>query len=136
MDINNAFPSHYLKKTDFPAPRQLIIDAVAMENLALDGHPADMKVAIYFNGAPKPMIAGKTVCMVLAAMFGPETDSWAGKQVEVFNDVTVIFNGAVGGLRVRPVPVAAQPQPVVVQAYADTNGVQPVPQSENPEPDW
>ena len=107
MDINSAFQSNYLKKTDFPAPRQLIIDAVVMENLAQDGHPADMKVVIYFNGAPKPMVANKTICMVLAAMFGPETDSWAGKQVEVFNDVTVVFNGAVGGLRVRPVDQAA-----------------------------
>ena len=114
MDINQAFPSNYLKKTDFPQPRQLIIDAVVMENLAQDGHPADMKVVIYFNGAPKPMVANKTICMVLAAMFGPETDGWIGKTVEVFNDVTVVFNGAVGGLRVRPVaqapaPVAEQP---------------------------
>ena len=112
MDINQAFPSKYLKKEDFKAPRQLIIDTVVMENLAQDGHPADMKVVIYFNGAPKPMVANKTICMVLAAMFCPETDVWAGKTVEVFNDVTVVYNGAVGGLRVRPVaqaPVAEQP---------------------------
>lgn len=126
MDINSAFPSNYLKKTDFPQPRQLIIDAVVMENLAQDGHPADMKVVIYFNGAPKPMVANKTICMVLAAMFGPETNSWIGKTVEVFNDVTVVFNGAVGGLRVRPVAQAvAQPVSQPIQAHADTNGVPP-----------
>ena len=122
MDINTAFPSNYLKKTDFPAPRQLIIDTVVMEDLAQDGHPADMKVVIYFNGAPKPMVANKTICMVLAAMFGPETDSWAGKQVEVFNDVTVVFNGAVGGLRVRPVTQpAAQPSPTQEFQQPTTN---------------
>ena len=125
MDINTAFPSNYLKKTDFPAQRQVIIDAVVMENLAQDGHPADMKVVIYFNGAPKPMVANKTICMVLAAMFGPETDSWIGKTVEVFNDVTVVFNGAVGGLRVRPVAPVAQAVTQPVQAHADTNGVPP-----------
>ena len=128
MDINQAFPSNYLKKTDFPAPRQVTIDAVVMENLAQDGHPADMKVVIYFNGAPKPMVANKTICMVLAAMFGPETDSWIGKTVEVFNDVTVVFNGAVGGLRVRPVAQAVdQPVPATasVQAHANTNGIPP-----------
>jgi len=113
MDINQAFPSKYLKKEDFKSPRQLIIDTVVMENLAQDGHPADMKVVIYFNGAPKPMVANKTICMVLAAMFGPETDAWAGKTVEVFNDVTVVFNGAVGGLRVRPI---AQAQPATPPA--------------------
>jgi hypothetical protein len=107
MNVSDAFPSKYLKKEDFPAPRQVIIDTVTMDNVAPADKPPEMKLVMYFTGAPKPMIVNKTVAMVLGAMLGNETNNWSGKTVEVFNDVTVVFNGAVGGIRIRPVGGAA-----------------------------
>jgi hypothetical protein len=103
MNVSDAFPSKYLKKEDFPTPRQVIIDTVTMDNVAPADKPPEMKLVMYFTGAPKPMIVNKTVAMVLGAMLGNETNNWSGKTVEVFNDVTVVYNGAVGGIRIRPV---------------------------------
>jgi hypothetical protein len=115
MNITDAFPSNYLKKEDFMQPRQLTIDSVKMENISHDDKPAEIKLVMYFNGAPKPMIVNKTVATVLGAMLGNETDHWPSNTVEVFNDVTVVYNGAVGGIRIRPVQQVPIAQPVAQQ---------------------
>ena len=119
--MNQTFPSPYLKKEDFPSPRQVTIDTFAIENVAPDGKPPEMKPVLYFNGAPKGMRINKTVLTVLGAILGNETDAWTGKQVEVFNDMTVVYDNKVGGLRIRPVQQVAQP----IQAHANTNGIPP-----------
>ena len=122
MDITQSFQTKYLQKTDFPAPRQLIIDTVTMENVAQDNQPQEMKPVLYFNGAPKPMVLNRTNANVCAALFGNETTGWQGKTVEVFNDVTIQFQGQLtGGIRIRPVQQVAQP----IQAHANTNGIPP-----------
>ena len=71
MDINQAFPSKYLKQSDIPQPKTVTIATVTMENVAMDNQPAEMKVVIHFHGAEKGMIANKTNCNILAALYGP-----------------------------------------------------------------
>ena len=114
MDITQSFPTKYLQKSDFAQPRVVTIDTVAMENVAIDSQPAEMKPVLFFKGAPKGMILNKTNANILAALFGPETDHWTGHQIEAYDDVTIQYQGKlVGGIRLRPV---AQPAAQEIKA--------------------
>jgi hypothetical protein len=110
MDITQSFPAKYLQKTDFTAPRQVIIDTVAMEDVSMDSQPTELKPVMFFKGAPKGMILNKTNANIMVALFGAETTAWSGQTVEAYNDVTIQFQGQLtGGIRLRPVQVLAQP---------------------------
>jgi hypothetical protein len=50
----------------------------------------------------KPLVLNLTNGHILADIFGNEDfDGWTGKEIVLFNDKTVIYNGKVGGIRVR-----------------------------------
>ena len=122
MDISKTYTGKYLTKNDFPAPRQVIIDTVTMENVAQDNQPQELKPVIFFKGAPKGMVLNKTNATILQMLYGNLTESWEGQTVECFNDVTIQYAGQItGGLRIRPVQQVAQP----IQAHANTNGIPP-----------
>ena len=122
MDILSSFPTKYLQKSDFAQPKLVTVDTVVMEDVSLDNQPAEMKPVLYFAVAPKGMILNKTNANICAALWGPETTVWAGKQIVAYDDVTIQYQGKlVGGIRLRPADTA----PPVVQAHANTNGIQP-----------
>ena len=122
MDILSSFPTKYLQKSDFAQPKLVTVDTVVMEDVSLDNQPAEMKPVLYFAGAPKGMILNKTNANICAALWGPETTVWAGKQIVAYDDVTIQYQGKlVGGIRLRPADTA----PPVVQAHANTNGIPP-----------
>jgi F0F1-type ATP synthase alpha subunit len=116
MDILGAYPSKYLQKTDFPAPRQVIVDTVAMEDVSLESQPTEMKPVLYFKGAPHGMVLNKTNANIMAVLFGSETTVWTGKTVEAFNDVTIQYQGQLtGGIRLRPIPQQAAQVDVAIR---------------------
>jgi len=117
MDIlGTAFPSNFAKKEDFPQPRLMTIASVVLEDISMDDHPADMKAVMHFAEADiKPCIVNKTNATVLSAQLGPDTDSWINRQIVVFNDMTVVFQGKAGGIRMKmqePQPVAGVAPPM------------------------
>jgi hypothetical protein len=134
MDIlGTAFPSNFAKKEDFPQPRLMTIASVMLEDISMDDHPAEMKAVMHFAEADiKPCIVNKTNATVLAAQIGPDTDSWINRQIVVFNDMTVVFQGKAGGIRMK----VQEPQPVAGIVAASPSGAmqtppgQPVPGSQ------
>lgn len=122
MDIlNEGFPSLYSKKEDFPQPRIVTIASIAMVDVGMEGHP-EMKPVMYFHDADvKPVIINKTNATSLAAQLGNETTAWTNRQVVIYNDPTVVYQGKVGGIRLRlpdPVQPAQQPAYQVPQTNA------------------
>ena len=107
MNINQAYPSNYLKKEDFTQPRACTIHMVKLENVAAAGQPEEMKPVLFINETDKGMVLNKTNANILAALYGPETDSWQGKPVQIYNDPTIQYAGQItGGIRFR---MPAQP---------------------------
>lgn len=97
MNINDAFPSKYLKATDLNNKTiKVTIRAVIEENVNQKLQPV-----LYFQGKDKGMVLNKTNAMTIAQMFGPDTDGWQGGNIEVFSAFVDYQGKQVQGLRVR-----------------------------------
>ena len=89
MDINAAFPSNYLKASDLAGQSyRLVIDRCENEQIT-DG---EWKPILYFSATQKGLVLNKTNAYALAAGWGPETNNWKGREVELYPD-TVMFQG-------------------------------------------
>lgn len=103
MDINEAFPSAYLKAADLRG--QTVTVTIADCKMELLGE--DKKPVLYLANKDKAMVLNKTNSMALSSAFGPNTTNWVGQKIELFS-MPVQFQGQiVDGLRVR-VPVGAK----------------------------
>jgi len=117
MDISDFMKSDsdWLKKDDVNfRGMNVTITAVTEETV---GQEKERKLALHFRGDVKPMLLNKINLKVLAAMYGTNTKAWMGEEVNVFNDLSVNFNGAQGGLRIRPA-MQERKQPDVAERYA------------------
>lgn len=118
MNINEAFPTKYLKAGDLQNRRHtLTIGNVVMEE-GID------KPIIYFQGAQKGMAVNKTNAMMIAQLYGDNTDNWIGRQIELYT-AQVLFEGKfVPAIRVQ----APQP-PMPVHQDSPLGGLPPNTQS-------
>jgi hypothetical protein len=66
-------------------------------------HGDEEKTVMHFEGDTKPMVLNKTNASLLPVLTGAHTAGEAvGRQIIVYNDVTVAFGGRItGGLRIR-----------------------------------
>lgn len=98
MNINDAFPSNYLKAADLKGK----VITVVMANVAHEKIGDDDKLILYFDGKEKGLVLNKTNANNIAAIYGPETDSWRGQKVALAT-AWVDFQGrSVEAIRVRP----------------------------------
>ena len=100
MDINSAFPSRYLKASDFADdPRDLVIARVTVEPV---GKERLMKPILHFEGEGKGLVLNKTNASKLTSILGSkDTTHWTGKTVTCFS-ATVEFGGdMIDAIRVR-----------------------------------
>ena len=90
---------------------QATIDTVTMETLG-QGLDAEVKPVLHFSGDVKAMALNVSNSTIIEEAYGPESDDWKGKIVELFRDPNVMMGSKrVGGLRVRipnakPAPTA------------------------------
>jgi len=115
-DIDTMKTSNYLKKEDVGAGVLVTIKTMVQENMAKDGMPQELKWMIYFNEFQKPLVSNVTHREQIAAYIGSRnSDDWSGKQVVLWNDPSVVFQGKVGAIRIRPAQLAQSaggaPQP-------------------------
>jgi hypothetical protein len=115
-DFNRVFGSKYLSKDDVPKPIQTTITDVHLEEVR-DQRDGGMvsKYAVTFRDFDKPMLLNTTNGRSLSAGLGKDASNWKGAEVEVYNDLSVFFNGVQGGLRLhvlRPKPATKKSGPV------------------------
>lgn len=89
MNINNSFPSNYLKAADLQGKRiTLTIREVTVENVGKDDKPI-----VYFEGKEKGLCLNKTNSITITEIAGtPETDNWTGTKIVLFS-AKVDFQG-------------------------------------------
>ena len=103
MNINDVFPSKYLKASDLQGKAvKVVIDKVTIEKMGEDNKPV-----LYFKGKDKAMALNKTNAQMIAAHYSPETNGWLGKEIKLYAG-KVNFNGQmVDSLKVEVVPQVA-----------------------------
>jgi arabinogalactan endo-1,4-beta-galactosidase len=108
MNINEAFPSKYLKASDLGGSEPTVtISHVTVEEVG----ETDRKPVIYFAGKEKGIVLNKTNATNIGDAYGPDTDEWTGKKVTLFT-AWVDFNGrSVEAIRIRPAKAQAKPNP-------------------------
>jgi len=80
MDMNNVFPSKYLKASDLQGHKiKLVISSITMEKLGDDEKPC-----MFFEGKDKGVILNKTKAGILSSSFSPESDGWIGKEIFLY----------------------------------------------------
>jgi len=112
MDINQAFPSNYLKASDLQG-REVSVTMNSVEMTTLDD--GEQKPLVHFNGKQKGLILNKTNANTIAGLYGPDTDNWQGQAITLF-PTQVDFQGRqVECIRVkinRPAQQTVAQQPV------------------------
>lgn len=108
MNINDTFPSKYLKATDLQGREVTVaIRSVVVEKIGDDTRPV-----LYFMNKEKGMVLNKTNSMNIALVYGPETDGWIGHSVTLFAAWVDYQGKQVQGLRVRAAQAAYAPAPI------------------------
>ncbi len=100
MNINESFPSKYLKASDIPEEGlTVIIVRVDMEEVGKD---KEVRPVLFFEGEDKGIILNKTNATNISKLYGYETDDWSGKKV-VLGVAWVDFQGqSVEAIRIYP----------------------------------
>lgn len=94
--------SKFLKKEDVGIGALCTIAGVEEHNMAMEGAPRDMKWCLILSEFDKPMVLNVTNTNAIEKITGSDdTDNWNGKQIVLFNDQNVLYEGKVGGIRIR-----------------------------------
>lgn len=119
MNIESAFPSHYLKASDLGDKSPVVtIDRIEVEPI---GRDKEMKPILYFQGKDKGLVLNKTNAKKIAELTGSkDTDDWAGCQIRIYATETEFGGETVECIRVKAVgttkaaPPKPKPEPVAV----------------------
>jgi hypothetical protein len=113
MNVNTIFPSNYLKAADLQGKQpRVTIERVELETLG-QGKEAQQRPIIYFTGKDKGLVANKTNMSAIAAVFGDETDDWAGAEIILFETMVDYQGKVTPAIRVKIPPVAPAKRQVV-----------------------
>ena len=81
MNINEAFPSDYLKADDLKGANVTVtIDEVGIEEIG-QGQQKERKLILSFVGKKKRLVCNKTNANTIGKLYGTETDAWIGKSI-------------------------------------------------------
>lgn len=101
MNVNDAFPSKYLKASDLPehGTQSATIETVAIEEI---GKQKDRKPVIHFSDLDKGLVCNKTNAKTIAKVLGTEEfDDWSGKTIHLARAEVEFCGEMVESIRVR-----------------------------------
>jgi hypothetical protein len=104
MNINEAFPSKYLKAADIEGSPIVTIAGIENEEVGKD---KEVRPVLYFEGEDKGIILNKTNATNISKAYGYETDDWIGKQVQIGTTMVDFQGQSVEAIRIYPPKRAA-----------------------------
>ena len=105
MKLTDLYPSRYLKAEDIKGKdRTLTIKGITMEPL---GQEKDEKPVLTFTNSDKQLVLNKTNGLVVASLYGEDTDAWIGKHITIFATRVPFGGKLVDSIRVRERAAAA-----------------------------
>lgn len=81
MDVNDLFPSKYLKHTDAEPDIIVTISRITQEKMKNNDGEEEQKPVIYFSEQEKGMVLNRTNANTLAELFGSDIGNWTGERV-------------------------------------------------------
>src|SRR3990167_5026093 len=100
MNVNDAFPSNYLKASDLQG-KAVAVTISHVEREAI-GRDKEMKPVLYFKGKTKGVVLNKTNARNITNLLGTaETDEWAGHVIAIYPTTTEFAGETVEGIRVK-----------------------------------
>jgi len=108
MNIDEIYPSSKSLKAEDLKGHAVKVTIAGCEVKKFDnGNKAILK----FEGKEKSLVVNKTNAKIIASSYGANTDTWVGKQIEIYPDKTMFGTDLVDCIRVRiPVATAAPGQ--------------------------
>lgn len=80
-NINDAFPSRFLKVDDLQGRNVTVTIANAKIEEVGQGRDAGTKIVLGLVGKQKAFVCNKTNATTIAKLYGPDTDGWIGKSI-------------------------------------------------------
>jgi len=111
-DVNQIYQSEFLRAAQLQGQtRRATIEGAGVEILG-QGEKAQQKIVLKLVKVKQRFPLNKTNAMSLSAAWGPTTDNWIGRQVELRPE-KVLFSGAmVDSIRAQAVPDVKPPRAV------------------------
>lgn len=109
-NINDAFPSNYLKASDLQGRQAVVtIDRVEFEAV---GREREMKAVVYFTGKQKGMVLNKTNAKKITEITQSAlTEEWPGHAIVIYPTETEFGGETVECVRIKPVAKLPAPRP-------------------------
>src|SRR4051794_26075830 len=102
MKRTEAFASNYLNQEDLSRPQLAVIHTVGKELVNTDDNGQREKPVAHFVNGTKPLILNMVNWDTIENAYGPDSDNWAGKAIELYVDRNVMYGPRrVGGIRIR-----------------------------------
>ncbi len=111
MNIDQAFPSKYMKASDLPEETVVPfkIEEIKMEEI---GREKQIKPVIYFEGQEKGFVCNKTNANTISKILGSrDTDDWAGKTIRLYSTEVQFGDEMVESIRVSIKTGKSKPAP-------------------------
>ena len=96
MNINDAYPSKYLKASDLNGKNV----TVTIKSSELEEFDKEKKIVLSFANTEKLMVLNKTNARTIAQLHGQEIDDWSGKRITLCARDIEFQGGMVPALRV------------------------------------
>lgn len=114
MNIEEAFPSKYLKAADLKGQRI----TVKMDRIESDTVGDDNKVILYFQGKEKGLVLNVTNKNMIVDTYGPETEDWTGQPIILYEAMVQYQSKMVPAIRIMAPPRTASRAPQVADRSA------------------
>ncbi len=80
MDINEAFPSKFIKAADLKGRDVTVVIA----SCEIETIGDERKLVLAFQGKDKTLVCNRTNALTVAEMYGNDTDQWVGREIVLF----------------------------------------------------
>lgn len=110
MNVNQAFPSKYLRPADVGDGEPVVtIERVELEEV---GRTKEVKPVVYFVGKTKGLILNRTNARKIEELVGSaETDDWPGHRIRLCVSAVEFGGETVDALRIKPAGPSAATAP-------------------------
>lgn len=115
MQVDEAFPSKYLKATDFKG-REV---PVTMDRVEFEILNKEKKLILYFLGKAKGIVLNKTNAKMISKAYGGDTENWNGKPIILYEAQVEFAGDIVPAIRVKIPPQKRMSGGVSDQAMDD-----------------
>jgi hypothetical protein len=119
MNVNDIFPTRFVSAADLNGKSfTLTIRSVTLEDMQSHDNKTVTKPVAWFTNAAKGLVLNRTNTMIIADLYGPETDAWAGKRITIYATKVRAFGKMEDAIRVREEKPAPTGSPLGAPAAA------------------